>query len=57
MRQIVFNDRIDAVLALMFVAVVVAIVVFGALACLKAYRADRWTALETDPRVVPAPAE
>ncbi|WP_298964762.1 carbon starvation CstA family protein [uncultured Methylobacterium sp.] len=57
MRQIVFNDRIDAVLALMFVAVVVAIVVFGVMSCLKAYRADRWTALEADPRAVPAPAE
>ncbi|MEH3147850.1 MAG: carbon starvation protein A [Methylobacterium frigidaeris] len=57
MRQIVFNDRIDAVLALMFVAVVVAIVVFGVMACLKAYRADRWTALEADARAVPVPAE
>ncbi|MFH6785657.1 MULTISPECIES: carbon starvation CstA family protein [Methylobacterium] len=57
MRQIVFNDRVDAVLALLFVAVVVAIVVFGIQACLKAYRADRWTALEADPRAVPAAAE
>ncbi|TNC10469.1 carbon starvation protein A [Methylobacterium terricola] len=57
MRQIVFNDRIDAVLALLFVGVVVAIIAFGVKACLKAYRADRWTALEADPRALPAAAE
>ncbi|MCF4127113.1 carbon starvation CstA family protein [Methylobacterium sp. SyP6R] len=57
MRQIVLNDRIDAVLALVFVGVVVAIIAFGVQACLKAYRADRWTAVEADPRIVPAAAE
>jgi carbon starvation protein len=55
MSQIVLNDRIDAVLAVMFVGLVVAIAGFGVMACLKAYRAERWTALETGP--VPAPAE
>ena len=57
MRQIVLNDRIDAVLALVFVGVVVAIIAFGVQACLKAYRTDRWTAVEADPRTMPAAAE
>jgi len=46
MRQIVFNDRIDAGLAALFVAVVVAILVFGIRSCLEAWRAERWTARE-----------
>jgi carbon starvation protein len=46
MRQIVFNDRIDAALAALFVAVVVSILVFGVKSCLEAWRADRWTAQE-----------
>lgn len=54
MSQIVLNDRIDAVLACLFIALVVAIAVFGVMACLKALRADRWTALETDPKIIPA---
>ena len=57
MRQIILNDRIDAVLALVFVGVVVAIIAFGVQACLKAYRTDRWTAVEADPRAMPAAAE
>ncbi|TGD96748.1 carbon starvation CstA family protein [Methylobacterium nonmethylotrophicum] len=57
MSQIVFNDRIDAVLALLFVGVVVAIIAFGVQACLKAYRTESWTAMEADPRAVPAAAE
>lgn len=54
MSQIVLNDRIDAVLAALFIALVVAIAVFGIMACVKALRADRWTALETEPKMVPA---
>ena len=54
MSQIVLNDRIDAVLAALFIALVVAIAVFGIMACVKALRADRWTALETEPRMVAA---
>lgn len=54
MSQIILNDRIDAVLAGLFIALVVAIAVFGVMACLKALRADRWTALETDPKIVAA---
>jgi carbon starvation protein len=56
MRQIVFNDRIDAALAALFVAVVVAILVFGVKSCLEAWRADRWTAREVG-GPAPAPAE
>lgn len=55
MNQIILNDRIDAVLAVMFVGLVIAIAGFGIMACVKAYRADRWTALETG--ATPAPAE
>ncbi|NEU13798.1 carbon starvation protein A [Methylobacterium sp. BTF04] len=47
MHKIVFNDRIDAALAVLFVGLVVAIAAFGIMACVKAYRANRWTALET----------
>ena len=54
MSQIIFNDRIDAALAAMFIGLVLAIAAFGVLACWKAWRADRWTALETEPRMVPA---
>ncbi|MBY0299012.1 MAG: carbon starvation protein A [Methylobacterium sp.] len=57
MRQIVFNDRIDAVLAVLFVAVVVSILAFGVKSCLTAYRARTWTALEADPQGAPAAAE
>ena len=54
MHKIVFNDRIDAGLAVLFVGLVVAIAVFGIMACAKAYRADRWTALESDAKLAPA---
>ena len=54
MHQILWNDRIDAVLAGLFIGLVVAIAAFGILACLRAFRDSRWTALETDPAAVPA---
>ena len=47
MSQIVWNDRIDAALALLFVLVVASILYYGVRACLEAYRTDRITALET----------
>lgn len=47
MSQIIFNDRIDAALAAIFVLVVLAIIGYGIRACLQAYRAERWTARET----------
>ncbi len=55
MHKIVFNDRIDAALAVLFVGLVLAIATFGVMACVKAYRAERWTALESGgPSAVPA---
>ena len=48
MSQIVFNDRIDAALAVLFVLVVISIVYYGIRSCLEALRTDRWTAHETD---------
>jgi carbon starvation protein CstA len=48
MSQIVFNDRIDAALAVLFVLVVVSILFYGIRACVEAYRTDRWTAHETE---------
>ena len=49
MSKIVFNDRVDAALALLFVALVVVIGFFAVRSCIKAWRADRWTALESEP--------
>jgi carbon starvation protein CstA len=46
MSQIVFNDRIDAALACLFVLVVISILYYGIRACLEAYRTDHWTAHE-----------
>ena len=57
MSQIIWNDRIDAALAALFVLVVVSILYFGLRSCLEAYRADRWTALETPPPAGAFPAE
>ncbi|WP_046861858.1 carbon starvation CstA family protein [Microvirga massiliensis] len=47
MSQIIWNDRIDAALSVLFVLVVASIVYYGIRSCLEAYRADKWTALET----------
>jgi carbon starvation protein CstA len=47
MRQIIWNDRIDAALAALFVLVVVSMIYYGVRACLEAYRVERWTARET----------
>lgn len=57
MSQIIFNDRIDAALAILFVLVVVSIVFYGIKACLEAYRTDRWTAKESDEGYLAQPAE
>ena len=56
MSQIVWNDRIDAALALLFVLVVASILYYGVRACLEAYRTDRITALET-PAPMPLEAD
>jgi len=47
MSQIIWNDRIDAALSVLFVLVVLSILYYGIRSCLEAYRADRWTAAET----------
>ncbi len=47
MEQIVMNDRIDAALCALFMAVVVAIVIFGVRACLQALQAQKPTVRET----------
>ena len=54
MNKIVWNDRIDAVLCAVFIAVVLSMIWFGITACLKAYRADGWTAREINPDAIPA---
>ena len=57
MRQVVVNDWVDAILALAFIGVVVAMIVFGIRACLEAYRATDWTAREVGgPGLAPAGA-
>jgi carbon starvation protein len=47
MGQVVFNDYVDATLALGFLAVVLSMVVYGVLAVRKAVASDKPTAVET----------
>jgi carbon starvation protein len=46
MRQVIFNDYLDATLASLFVLVVLAMLIFGIRACLQALRSDRPTTRE-----------
>jgi carbon starvation protein len=46
MRRVILNDYVDATLAALFVAVVVAMVVYGIMAIRKALAADKPTAVE-----------
>ena len=46
MARIVFNDRVDAALCILFMAVVIAMVFFGIKACRQAYLDDRVTTQE-----------
>ncbi len=46
MSRIAFNDYLDATLAALFAAIVVTMVVYGVIACLKAMRDPHFTALE-----------
>jgi len=46
MARIVFNDRVDAALCMLFMAVVIAMVFFGIKACRQAYLSDRVTTEE-----------
>lgn len=54
MSKIVSNDRIDAALCAVFIAVVISMIWFGILACIRAYRAEGWTARELNPDAVAA---
>ena len=54
MAKIVWNDRIDAALCVLFIAVVLSMIWFGIKACIKAYRADGWTAREAEPAMIAA---
>ncbi len=54
MNRIVFNDRVDATLAALFAAIVVAMVVYGVFACIKALHDPRSTALEIGDAVAAA---
>ncbi|WP_024302265.1 carbon starvation CstA family protein [Pseudogulbenkiania sp. MAI-1] len=52
MHQIVFNDRLDAGLAILFMLVVLSVLGFGLRACLQAWRTAHPTAKETAPVAV-----
>ncbi|SMF16383.1 carbon starvation CstA family protein [Pseudogulbenkiania subflava] len=54
MHQIVFNDRLDAGLAILFILVVLSVLGFGLRACLQAWRSAHPTAQETSPVVAEA---
>lgn len=59
MRQIIFNDRVDAAMAFIFVALVISMIYFSIRACITAYRVGGWTARElpeerNGPAAVPA---
>ncbi len=48
MQQIIFNDYIDASLAAIFMAVVLSILAFGISACIKAYREQHPSSVESE---------
>ncbi|MPW22618.1 starvation-induced protein involved in peptide utilization during carbon starvation [Paraburkholderia piptadeniae] len=54
MHRVIFNDYIDAALAGLFIFVVVTVVVYGALAGVRARRADRATDREMPFEMLPA---
>ena len=54
MSQIIFNDYVDAGLAMLFVLVVVSMVIYGIQACRDALRADRPTTHEAPAVLAPA---
>ncbi|MEG3170920.1 carbon starvation CstA family protein [Sphingomonas sp. ZB1N12] len=54
MQRIVLNDRIDAGLCALFLAVVLSIVFFGVRTCLAALKIDRPTVTEVPPQLVAA---
>ncbi|HEX6829648.1 MAG TPA: carbon starvation CstA 5TM domain-containing protein, partial [Burkholderiales bacterium] len=56
MQQIVFNDYVDATLALLFMFVVVSVLYFGLRACIKAMGEDKPSTKETPFERMPASA-
>ncbi|MEV5023434.1 hypothetical protein MRBLMA1_003779, partial [Sphingobium sp. LMA1-1-1.1] len=54
MRQIIFNDRIDAALVAIFLFVVLAVLVFTIRTCLAARKVAGSTAREIPAQLVPA---
>ena len=54
MERIIFNDRVDAALCLLFLAVVLSLALFAGRAIVAARRADGPTARETGPQMAPA---
>jgi carbon starvation protein len=54
MRQIIFNDRVDAALVGIFLLVVLSLLVFTIRTCIAARRMDAPTAREIPASLVPA---
>lgn len=54
MKQIVFNNQLDAALAVFFIFVVVSMMYFTVVACLKALREDKVTSCEMPYQAMPA---
>ena len=54
MKQIVFNNQLDAALALFFMFVVVSMLYYTVIACVKASRTDKQTSCETPYQAIPA---
>ncbi|WP_300451825.1 carbon starvation CstA family protein [Accumulibacter sp.] len=54
MQQIVFNNHLDAMLATFFIFVVVSMLLYTIIACLKAWREDRITSCEMPYEAIPS---
>lgn len=54
MQQIVFNNQLDAGLALFFMFVVVSMLYYTVIACMKALRTNKQTSCETPYQAIPA---
>jgi carbon starvation protein len=54
MQRIIFNDRVDAALVALFLAVVLAVLFFTIRTCLAARRTDAPTTREIPATMVPA---
>ena len=53
MQQIVYNNQLDAALALFFMFVVVSMLYYTVIACVKALRSDKQTSCETPYQAIP----